>query len=572
MNWNRLTGGLLALVAAVAFVLALALLPDVVGPRVVRETVGVGKGRRAVEIVDALIEDSGAKMDEKRDLVVRGVVTSEDGVPIEGCVLALLGHGERTAELPSLVESARCVTSGKDGSFLLDWPTGKRAGGWRLVARHDYFQPAGIDLSHDTAESGDPLKIVLSRGLTITGRVLMGQNRQPVAGVRVVARGTHASLETDRAMRFADDRASVSSAVSGADGRYEIRGLRTGWYRLRPAGRGLALVTRARGDEPTFRGLVVRAGEAARDMVAFAVGTAQVGFVDAATGDRVSVSQSTISFGGGRPGSSDVFPAQNIVGDGRFAGRASHDEIVLQFISPEWPIPPDWTTTGTIDLPGYGKQRVEVHLRPVGDPSAAAPQLFTVKASSAVGRCRFMLRDAAGRPVGPAVRWLSLVPRGIGATQSVPVTFDSAGRGRPITLPTGTYSVEPVDASFSGFQRSEDLVVASSGMTERELRLDAGAILVDVIDDSGAAIDGVGLRWGEGHQPISMRLNESGTAPRRGAAVAGARNRVVERARRRFARCGTWKGSSPSRRAVPATAPRARISRSCAAKSPGSRS
>jgi protocatechuate 3,4-dioxygenase beta subunit len=167
-----------------------------------------------------------------RGAILVGRVVSEEGVPIEGALVQVSRGGEDVfrAFIRSM-EGDGAVRTGRDGSFR----AARLAPGenQRLDVRHDEYEEravGGISLSPGTTRSG--VTVVLRRGLSVRG-VVKDEEGRPLAGAEV----NLSSARTVRAGRGGLQMSFVGPGSqlrreTGADGRFEFRGLKAGDYTL----------------------------------------------------------------------------------------------------------------------------------------------------------------------------------------------------------------------------------------------------------------------------------------------------------------------------------------------------
>jgi protocatechuate 3,4-dioxygenase beta subunit len=167
-----------------------------------------------------------------RAAVLAGRVVNEDGAPIEGARVTLTRGGESAFRaFMRGVEGEPAVRTGRDGTFRA---TRLAAGeNQRLDVRHDDYEErsiGGVSLTAGTVKSG--LTVVMRRGLTLRG-VVKDEEGRPLAG---------AEVNLSSARQFRAGRGGVQMQLigpgslvrreSGADGRFEFRGLKGGEYTL----------------------------------------------------------------------------------------------------------------------------------------------------------------------------------------------------------------------------------------------------------------------------------------------------------------------------------------------------
>jgi protocatechuate 3,4-dioxygenase beta subunit len=165
-----------------------------------------------------------------RGSTLAGRVTDEEGRPIEGATVMVSRGGENIfrAFIRSM-EGEDAVRTGRDGSFRAT----RLAPGenQRLDVRHDEYEEravGGISLSPGGTRSG--VSVVLRRGLAVRG-VVKDEEGRPLAGAEVDL----SSARTLRAGRGGVQMSFVGPGnqvrrETGADGRFEFRGLKAGDY------------------------------------------------------------------------------------------------------------------------------------------------------------------------------------------------------------------------------------------------------------------------------------------------------------------------------------------------------
>jgi protocatechuate 3,4-dioxygenase beta subunit len=167
-----------------------------------------------------------------RGATLVGRVQDAEGRPVEGALVQVSRAGENVfrAFLRS-VEGEGAVRTARDGSFRAT----RLAPGenQRLDVRHDDYEErsiGGLSLAAGAARSG--ITVVLRRGLSLRG-VVKDEEGRPLAGAEV----TLASARTFRASRGGVQLALVGPGSqvrreTGADGRFEFRGLKAGEYEV----------------------------------------------------------------------------------------------------------------------------------------------------------------------------------------------------------------------------------------------------------------------------------------------------------------------------------------------------
>jgi len=167
-----------------------------------------------------------------RGATLVGRVQDAEGRPIEGALVQVSRGGENVfrAFMRSM-EGEGAVRTGRDGSFRAT----RLAPGenQRLDVRHDEYEEralGGISLTAGTTRSG--VSVVLRRGLSIRG-VVKDEEGRPLAGAEV----NLSSARTIRASRGGVQMSFIGPGSqvrreTGADGRFEFRGLKAGEYEL----------------------------------------------------------------------------------------------------------------------------------------------------------------------------------------------------------------------------------------------------------------------------------------------------------------------------------------------------
>jgi protocatechuate 3,4-dioxygenase beta subunit len=175
-----------------------------------------------------------------RGATLVGRVVDEQGAPIEGAVVQVTRGGESVfrAFVRSL-EGEGGVRTGRDGSFRA---TRLHPGeNQRLDVRHDEYEEravGGISLAPGAVRSG--VTVVMRRGQSVRG-VVKDEDGRPLAGVEV----TLSSSRTLRAGRGGVQMTLVGPGgqqrrETGADGRFEFRGLKAGDYQVAARRAGFA--------------------------------------------------------------------------------------------------------------------------------------------------------------------------------------------------------------------------------------------------------------------------------------------------------------------------------------------
>jgi protocatechuate 3,4-dioxygenase beta subunit len=194
---------------------------------------------RPVTVVSGQAEDQDVPL--VRGATLAGRVVAEDGTPIEGAVVSLTRSGEHPVQaFMRRMEGGdeATIRTARDGSFRASrLMPGENQ---RLDVRHEEFEErsvGGIDLVGGQTRSG--VSVVLRRGLTVRG-IVKDEAGRPLSGVEV---------QLSRPFEFQSRRGGVSVSFigpgttprkeTGADGRFEFRGLKAGDYSLGATRRGL---------------------------------------------------------------------------------------------------------------------------------------------------------------------------------------------------------------------------------------------------------------------------------------------------------------------------------------------
>ncbi len=181
------------------------------------------------------------------DLALTGVVVDEAGSPVAGAEIAPTVKNRPHLPVGELMRVIR-----NRGSLARSGPGGRfRLGG--LIAGVDYelrvtkdgFAPSRVQAAAPDGAPGRPaapLRLVLERGRSAFGKVL-DPDRRPVAGAQVTLRtSVPAGPERFRAALRPENQ-DTFEAVTGADGRFDLRHLPAGRYDLTARGRGWAPLT-----------------------------------------------------------------------------------------------------------------------------------------------------------------------------------------------------------------------------------------------------------------------------------------------------------------------------------------
>jgi len=181
------------------------------------------------------------RQDQEKDFVLvkggdlAGMVTDEQtGKPIEGARIAVyvgpmgFGGGSRSADAKAAADVRR---TDEKGSFRFEalnpGPVSSavvQAAGY-VSASFSMWPPPGNQWPDVAAGETTEVKVALKRGATVKGLVVATEGKQPVQGAEVLL------MQTGWAA-MASMWIGTPSAISGADGGYELVGVTPGKYRL----------------------------------------------------------------------------------------------------------------------------------------------------------------------------------------------------------------------------------------------------------------------------------------------------------------------------------------------------
>jgi protocatechuate 3,4-dioxygenase beta subunit len=242
---------------------------------------------RTVRVAPGQAEAQDAPL--TRAATLAGRVVDEEGRPIEGARVRVSRGGENVFRaFTRLFEGDRAVRTGRDGSFRAT----RLAPGenQRLDVSHDDYEEqavGGISLAAGAARSG--ITVVLRRGLSVRG-VVKDEDGRPLPGVEV----TLSSSRTVRSARGGIQMSFVGPASdvrreTGADGRFEFRGIKAGDYTISARRPGFSRATvdpvdvrEARSAEPLQ--LVLKPGATISGVLRDKVGTGIAGWYVSARG------------------------------------------------------------------------------------------------------------------------------------------------------------------------------------------------------------------------------------------------------------------------------------------------
>ena len=163
----------------------------------------------SVELEDASLDLGDIALAENREIA--GTILSPDGRPVEGAAIWAPKPASRREDRDSRriavldagpAWSIACSQTDARGAFRL---TGLGEASCEVAVLAEGYP--GVVLE-SVAAGGRSVTVVLERGLTIRGRVVAAEGREPVSGARVAVEGGPAH-----------------EATTGADGRFELRGI-----------------------------------------------------------------------------------------------------------------------------------------------------------------------------------------------------------------------------------------------------------------------------------------------------------------------------------------------------------
>ncbi len=222
-----------------------------------------------------------------RAAMLVGRVVDPDGRPVEGASGQVFRNRENPMRAFLRLGGEPIFRSGRDGTFKAS----RLAPGTnlRLTVRHEDFEPrtlGGIALVAGATKSG--LTVVLSRGLTVRGFV-KDEAGLPLAGAEVELQRSRMFSQSGRRGEMVQfgmmgGPGQQPKRTTGADGRFEFRGLTAGDYTLVASKKGLTRervdpLKVAEGPEGEPVQLVLRAGVAITGYVRDKAGNGVAGWV-----------------------------------------------------------------------------------------------------------------------------------------------------------------------------------------------------------------------------------------------------------------------------------------------------
>ncbi len=398
-----------------------------------------------------------------RGATLAGRVVDEEGRPIEGALVQVSRGGENVFRaFVRRMEGEGAARSGRDGSFR----AARLAPGenQRLDVSHDEYEEralGGISLAPGAARSG--LRVVLRRGLSVRG-VVKDEEGRPLAGAEV----TLSSSRTMRASRGGVQLAFVGPGSqvrreTGADGRFEFRGLKAGEYELSARRPGFSRasvdpvnVTEARAAEPLD--LVLKPGATISGVLRDKTGTGASGWYVSARGASQG---SGPAFGPGALRSEEPTGPDGVFFlDGLSAGE-SYD---LQVMGPAGLGP---RKTGVV-APAEGVELTvtgtgQIRGRVVEAESGRAVPDFQLRYQpDAQGGMRFVMRMGPGRGRGPYEKQ----------------SFHAEDGGFVLEdVPAGRWTVEAFAPGYQAGSASAVSVAEGEAVEGVEVRLSKGGVV-----------------------------------------------------------------------------------------------
>ena len=428
-----------------------------------------------------------------------GRVVSEEGAPIEGATVTVSPSGENVfASFVRRFEGEAEVRTGRDGVFKA---ARLRPGdGQRVDVRHEDFEErsvAGIALAPGATRSG--FTVVMRRGLVLRG-IAKNEEGRPLAGVEVTLSATRSLRAGRGGMQISMiGPGSQVRRETGADGRFEFRGLKKGEYALsaRRAGLGRASLDPVNvaetGVEPVT--LVLRPGATVTGLVHDRGGAGAPGWY---------VSARAAGQGGPALGPDSIRTEEATGPDGVFVleGLTGGETYDLQVMGPAGLGPRKAGVVAPADgvdfaVNGTGQIRGRVVDAESGKP---VPDFEVRYAPDAQGGMRFVMRMGPGRQRGPLERQSFHADDGAFALDDVP---------------SGRWTVE---AFASGYQSGSaaGVTVAEGDAAEGvEVRLSRGSVVSGRVLESrsGRPVLGSTVRaeqaGGEGRMMV-MRMGSEG--------------------------------------------------------------
>jgi protocatechuate 3,4-dioxygenase beta subunit len=458
-----------------------------------------------------------------RAATLAGRVVDEEGRPIEGALVQVSRGGENIfrAFLRS-VEGQGAVRTSRDGSFrAARLEPGENQ---RLDVRHDEYEErslGGISLSPGMTRSG--VSIVLRRGLSIRG-VVKDEEGRPLAGAQVdlsralTMRGGRGGMEVS----FVGPGTEVRRET-GADGRFEFRGLKAGDYGVSARRPGFSRasvdpvsVTEARAAEPLE--IVLRPGATISGVLRDKAGAGASGWY---------ASAHAASEVGGRPfGPGGIQGGEPTGPDGVFflEGLTAGETYEIQAMGPAGLGPRKSGVVAPaegVDLVVTGAGQIRGRVLD-GDSGRAIPDFEVRYQPDAQGGMRFVMRMGPGRRGGPYERQSFHSEDGSFVLEDV-----AAGR----------WTVEAFAPGYQAGSASAVSVGEGEAAEGVEVRLSKGGVI------SGRVIES---RSGRAILGATVRAELSGGEPRMpmvGIDAEGAENETTTDAEGRYELAGLAPGA-----------------------------
>lgn len=415
-------------------------------------------------------------------LSVAGVVVDEKGVPVAGVeVRALPMPGNRFDS--ASVRSGGTARTTPAGRFRL--PSLAAGTPHELRLSHAGFAPASSEVP--PLEPGRPaadLRIVLRRGRTGFGRVVSSAE-QPIAGARVALRREESGgVRARRMMQLTGGQDEpVFEAVTGADGRFEVRDLPGGTWSLEARAAGYAPLS--------VPGLALPEGAGSTDLgtVMLPPGVAVEGYavdprgrpVEGAEIGAADSSTSVAMMRFGRP--EDRTPAAVTGADGyfRIEDRRAGETINLD-----------------ASRPGYARSAAPGVRVPPEEPVRIVMQPASVVEGRTV--------DDDGKPVAGAK--IVLIPtERRGGFQMRDGTSDDTGAFRIEDVPPGALEARAMAPGFQAAYVSNLEARAGQDLKGVEIVLATGAVVEGrVLSPSGKPVAGANVELMEEEARGSFRM------------------------------------------------------------------
>jgi protocatechuate 3,4-dioxygenase beta subunit len=428
-----------------------------------------------------------------RGATLAGRVVDEEGRPIEGATIQVSRGGENVFRaFMRNVEGEGAARTGRDGSFRA--PRLAPGENQRLDVRHDEYEErsvGGLSLSPGGTRSG--VSVVLRRGLAVRG-VVKDEEGRPLSGVEV-------NLSSSRNVRAGRGGVQMSFSgpgsqlrrETGADGRFEFRGLKAGDYTVsarRPGSSRATVdpvnVVEARVAEPLE--LVLKPGATISGVLRDKAGSGASGWSVSA---RAASQAGGPTFGPGGirseepTGPDGVFYLEGLTAgesyDLQVMGQAGLGPRKAGVVAPAEGV--DLVVTGTGQIRGRVVD---------GDSGRAIPDFQVRYQPDAQGGVRFVMRMGPGRGRGPYEKQAFHAEDGSFVLEDV-----AAGR----------WTVEAFAPGYQAGSASSVSVGEGEAAEGVEVRLSKGGVI------AGRVLE---LRGGRPILDATVRAELSGGEPRMG--------------------------------------------------------